>query len=106
MRPVDFASDGLYLCGMAHYPKSINETIAQAEAASARAATILSQDVLHVGGVVAVVDGEKCAACLTCVRICPYEVPLINTQARRRLMCQNAREVAVVSPSARPGRLS
>ncbi|MCJ7705968.1 MAG: hypothetical protein MUO28_10590, partial [Desulfobacterales bacterium] len=51
LRPVDFASDGLYLCGMAHYPKSINETIAQAEAASARAATVLSQEVLQVGGV-------------------------------------------------------
>jgi heterodisulfide reductase subunit A-like polyferredoxin len=78
LRPVDFATDGLYLCGMAHYPKSINETISQAEAASARAATILSQEALQVGGVVAVVEGERCAACLTCVRVCPYGVPVIN----------------------------
>ncbi|MFB3884131.1 MAG: FAD-dependent oxidoreductase, partial [Thermodesulfobacteriota bacterium] len=76
LRPVDFATDGLYLCGISHYPKSINETIAQAEAASARASTILSQEVLQVGGVVAVVEGERCAACLTCVRVCPYEVPV------------------------------
>ena len=78
LRPVDFASDGLYLCGMAHYPKTINETIAQAEAAAARATTILSRDSLPVGGVVAVVSGERCAACLTCVRVCPFEVPSVN----------------------------
>ena len=85
MRPVDFATDGLYLCGMAHYPKSINETIAQAEAASARAATILSQEVLQVGGVVAVVEGERCAACLTCVRVCPYSVPVINAKGEAEI---------------------
>jgi heterodisulfide reductase subunit A-like polyferredoxin len=85
LRPVDFATDGLYLCGMAHYPKSINETIAQAEAASARAATILSQEVLQVGGVVAVVEGERCAACLTCVRVCPYNVPVINAKGEAEI---------------------
>jgi len=85
LRPVDFATDGLYLCGMAHYPKSINETIAQAEAASARAATILSQETLQVGGVVAVVEGERCAACLTCVRVCPYEVPVINAKGEAEI---------------------
>jgi len=85
LRPVDFASDGLYLCGMAHYPKSMNETIAQAEAASARAATILSQEMLQVGGVVAVVEGERCAACLTCVRVCPYEVPVINAKGEAEI---------------------
>jgi len=85
LRPVDFASDGLYLCGIAHYPKTINETISQAEAASARAATILSQEVLQVGGVVAVVEGERCAACLTCVRVCPYSVPVINQRGEAEI---------------------
>jgi heterodisulfide reductase subunit A-like polyferredoxin len=85
LRPVDFATDGLYLCGMAHYPKSINETISQAEAASARAATILSQEALQVGGVVAVVEGERCAACLTCVRVCPYSVPVINAKGEAEI---------------------
>jgi heterodisulfide reductase subunit A-like polyferredoxin len=85
LRPVDFATDGLYLCGMAHYPKSINETIAQAEAASARAATILSQEMLQVGGVVAMVEGERCAACLTCVRVCPYSVPVINMKGEAEI---------------------
>lgn len=78
LRPVDFPAEGIFLCGAAHYPKFIDETIAQANAAAARATTILSQDVLQVGGVVAVVDEEKCTGCLTCVRICPYDVPRMN----------------------------
>jgi heterodisulfide reductase subunit A-like polyferredoxin len=78
LRPVDFASDGLYMAGAAHYPKFIDESIAQAQAAAARATTILGRDVLEVGGVVAQVDQEKCVGCLTCVRICPYDVPQIQ----------------------------
>ena len=78
LRPVDFASEGIYLCGMAHSPKMIAESLSQASAAVARACTVLAKDQIQVGGVVSVVDPEKCAACLTCVRVCPYNVPLIN----------------------------
>jgi len=80
LRPVDFASDGIFMAGMAHYPKFLDETIIQAQAAAARALTIVSRDVLEVGGVVAEVDVEKCVACLTCVRICPYHVPQIQAE--------------------------
>jgi len=79
LRPVDFPAGGLFLCGTAHYPKFLDEAISQAEAAAARAATILSCDALEAGGVVAVVDDDKCTACLTCLRICPYNVPRINS---------------------------
>jgi len=85
LRPADFATDGIYLAGSAHGPKLIRETIAQARAAVARACTILSKDKMLVGGVVAVVNGEKCAACLTCVRVCPYEVPFINTRGEAEI---------------------
>ncbi|NLE46566.1 MAG: 4Fe-4S binding protein [Chloroflexi bacterium] len=78
LRPVDFASDGMFVAGMAHYPKLLDETIVQAQAAAARALTIVSRDVLEVGGIVAQVDPEKCVGCLTCVRICPYDVPQIH----------------------------
>jgi heterodisulfide reductase subunit A len=78
LRPVDFASDGIFMAGMAHYPKFLDETIAQAQAAAARALTILSKDVLEVGGVVAQVDADQCVGCLTCVRICPYDVPQVR----------------------------
>ncbi|OGP92116.1 MAG: hypothetical protein A2Z19_06290, partial [Deltaproteobacteria bacterium RBG_16_54_18] len=80
LRPVDFATDGVYLCGLAHSPKLIGESVSQAAAAVARACTILSKDELEVGGVVARVDTEKCAACLICIRACPYNVPLINAE--------------------------
>ncbi|NQT01444.1 MAG: 4Fe-4S binding protein, partial [Planctomycetes bacterium] len=80
LRPVDFASDGLFLCGACHSHKFIDESIAQAQAVAARAARILSADVMEVSGVVSVVDADKCAACLTCVRTCPYNVPQINAE--------------------------
>ena len=78
LRPVDFASDGLFVAGLAHYPKPIEESIAQARAAVARSMRILSRDSLMVGGVVAEVTKEKCAVCLTCVRTCPYNIPYIH----------------------------
>jgi heterodisulfide reductase subunit A-like polyferredoxin len=78
LRPVDFASEGLYLCGIAHSPKTIEESLSQASAAVARACTILAKDEIQISGVISVVDADKCAACLTCVRVCPYNVPVIN----------------------------
>ncbi len=82
LRPVDFATEGVFLAGAAHYPKFLDEAIVQAKAAAARALTIVGKDVLEVGGVVAQVDEAKCVACLTCVRICPYDVPQIRAQAK------------------------
>ena len=78
LRPVDFASDGIYMAGAAHYPKFIDEAIAQALAAAARAATVLSHPTMRIGGIVAQVNPEHCAGCLTCVRTCPYDVPTID----------------------------
>jgi heterodisulfide reductase subunit A-like polyferredoxin len=78
LRPLDFISEGMYLCGLAHSPKSIPESIVQARGAVSRALTVLSQPYLMVGGIVSVVDADKCVACLTCVRSCPFGVPQIN----------------------------
>jgi len=83
LRPVDFASEGIFLCGAAHYPKGLDECISQAYAAAGRAAAILAKPALKAGGVVAEVDQETCAACLTCVRVCPYEVPRIDPEAKK-----------------------
>jgi len=79
LRPLDFATPGLYLCGIAHSPKFLDEAMAQAKGAASRAATILSKQQMLVGGRVAVVDPARCAVCLTCVRTCPYEVPKVVT---------------------------
>ncbi len=78
LRPVDFASDGVFMAGMAHYPKLLDETMIQAQAAASRAARVLSRKSLTAGGRVAVVDDAKCTGCLTCVRICPFGVPKIK----------------------------
>jgi heterodisulfide reductase subunit A-like polyferredoxin len=75
LRPVDFATEGIFMAGMAHYPKLLDETLVQAQAAASRAARVLSKETLTVGGRVAVVDESKCTGCLTCVRICPFSVP-------------------------------
>ena len=85
LRPVDFATDGIYLCGLAHAPKTIDESLSQAAAAVSRACTILSKDQIQVGGIVSVVDPDKCAACLTCVRACPYNVPVINAEGKAEI---------------------
>ena len=78
MRPMDFVSEGIFVCGMAHYPKFIEECIANAQATAGRALTILAKDRLYIGGVVAEVDQEKCVGCLTCVRTCPFEIPRVR----------------------------
>lgn len=78
MRPMDFMSEGIFVCGMAHYPKFIEDAIANAQAAAGRALTILSKDRLYIGGVVAEVDQDKCVGCLTCVRTCPFEIPEVR----------------------------
>jgi heterodisulfide reductase subunit A len=80
LRPLDFVNEGMYLCGLAHSPKSISESITQARGAVSRAMTILSQPFLMVGGVISVVDQDRCAGCLTCVRSCPFDVPRINEE--------------------------
>ena len=72
LRPVDFATDGVFLCGMAHWPKFIDESISQACAAAARAATILSKKTLDVEGIVSFVDESLCIGCGLCISICPY----------------------------------
>jgi heterodisulfide reductase subunit A len=75
LRPVDFATDGVFLCGLAHYPKAIDESIAQAQAAASRAATLLARDTVEFAGTVAVTNPMLCSSCGTCVNICPFSAP-------------------------------
>ncbi len=72
LRPVDFMTDGIFLCGLAHAPKSIDESILQAQAASARAAAILVQDSLELGANISQVVDESCDGCAYCVDTCPF----------------------------------
>jgi heterodisulfide reductase subunit A len=72
LRPLDLATDGIFLCGMAHYPKYIPETINQANGAALRAATVLSQDSIIASGSIAEVDEDRCVACGACISACSY----------------------------------
>jgi heterodisulfide reductase subunit A len=78
LRPVEFATDGVFFCGLAHSPQSIDESIAQAQAAASRAVTVLSQTSIHSSGIVAVVNPLWCSSCGVCVAVCPYGAPSFN----------------------------
>jgi heterodisulfide reductase subunit A2 len=78
LRPVDLPVPGFFVAGAAHAPKTIRESIAQAQAAAGRAQTLLARKVINLGASIARVDGKKCAACLICVRACSFGVPFIN----------------------------
>jgi len=80
LRPVDMGGDGIFLCGMAHSPKLISETIAQAQAAASRATTFLAKDEIRLSAITAKVDTEHCVKCLTCARSCPFDVPAFNVE--------------------------
>jgi heterodisulfide reductase subunit A-like polyferredoxin len=80
LRPVDMGGDGIFLCGVAHGPKLISETIAQAQAAASRATTFLAKDEIILSAITAKVDTDYCVKCLTCVRSCPFSVPAFNSE--------------------------
>jgi heterodisulfide reductase subunit A len=78
LRPVDMSVPGFFVAGTAHSPKLIRESVTQANAVAARAQTMLARDEINLGAASAKVDGNLCAACLICVRACPFDVPFIN----------------------------
>jgi heterodisulfide reductase subunit A len=85
LRPVDFTTEGIFLCGLAHSPKFIDENISQARAAAARAATVLSKTQLDVSAQVSYVDQQKCISCMTCVTVCPYSAPFCNKDGKGQI---------------------
>ena len=75
LAPSEFATDGVFLCGMAHYPKPIDESVAQALAASSRAVTLLARKSINMSGTIAHVNPMVCSSCGVCLEICPYSAP-------------------------------
>jgi heterodisulfide reductase subunit A-like polyferredoxin len=106
LRPVDFATDGIFMCGLAHYPKPIDESIAQAQAAAARAATVLARKSIEVEGVVSSVDEALCRGCGKCVAVCPYGAPQLMDKAEdvqvstiQEALCKGCGACAVACPT-------
>jgi heterodisulfide reductase subunit A len=77
LRPVDFPSEGLFVAGLGHAPKNIDETVTQALAASGRAGVVLSHERLAVSGIIAKHKRDLCMSCLSCLRVCPFGSPYI-----------------------------
>jgi len=73
LRPVDFATEGIFVCGMAHSPKPIEESISQAKAAVSRACTLLTKDMIEAEGIIATVNPNRCTACELCILVCAYK---------------------------------
>jgi len=73
--PSEFATDGVFLCGLAHYPKPIDESVVQGRAAASRAVTLLARETIHTSGTIAETVPINCSSCEVCISICPYSAP-------------------------------
>jgi heterodisulfide reductase subunit A-like polyferredoxin len=106
LRPVEFASEGTFLAGMAHYPKPIEESIAQAKAAASRASVVLSKETLSVEGVVSHVNEHYCIGCGMCGDACPYgAIGLVDLETGGQVsrvqpaLCKGCGACAVACPT-------
>ncbi len=105
LRPVDFATDGMFLAGIAHYPKPMDEVVAQAQAAAARAVTILTQPKMTVGGIVAEINQTKCSGCGVCVAVCPFSAIDFDEKGKSKVneaMCKGCGTCAASCRSDAP----
>jgi heterodisulfide reductase subunit A len=100
---VDFAADGVFLCGLAHSPRAIDETMAQAQAASVRAVTLLAKKELTATPIIAQVNPRLCAACGLCVEACPYGArrlePGMDYAEVIEVLCQGCGSCVVACPN-------
>ena len=104
LRPIDFATDGVFVCGLAHAPKPIDESVAHGLGAASRAVTLLSQKEMFGNAVVAHIEAETCVGCQGCVKVCPYEA--IRYLEDRKIceineaICKGCGACAATCPSA------
>lgn len=82
LRPLDFAVEGVFLCGLAHSPRNIDETIAQAQGSAVRAVGLLARPYLEGAAIVAEVNERLCAGCGLCVAVCPYDARVLDAGRR------------------------
>lgn len=103
IRPLDFTADGMFLCGLAHSPRTIEESIAQAKGASIRAVTILSKDKIQAKAEIPMVNEKWCTGCGICELVCPYDARQVNPETRIaevvEVLCQGCGACATACPS-------
>ena len=103
LRPVDFAAEGIFLAGLAHSPRQIDETIAQAQAAAVRAVALLARPRLEATPIIASVDPKLCAACGLCVEVCPYGARVLEPGMDHaeviEVLCQGCGACVVACPN-------
>ena len=103
LRPVDFASDGMYLCGTAHSPRFVSESVTQAKAAAARSLTILTRDTLKTKGIVVQVNPRRCVGCEACVHVCAYDAREFDAEKGyvtvNEILCQGCGACSVACPN-------
>jgi len=103
LRPLDFATDGIFLCGSARYPATVEEARSQGLGVASRVSTILFKDKLVTSAIVAEIDPESCVGCLGCLEMCPYEAieydPEINACKVNTILCKGCGCCASTCPS-------
>ncbi len=102
LRPVDFPSEGIFVSGLAHAPKNLDETISQSLAAAGRAGVVLSKDRLAVSGIIAKHRKDLCMSCLSCFRVCPFDSPYIDEEgkvAHNEVKCHGCGICAGICPA-------
>jgi heterodisulfide reductase subunit A len=104
LRPIDFSTDGVFLCGLAHSPKAMDESIAQGLGAAARAVTLLSQKEMFGNAIVAFIHPESCVGCQGCLKVCPYEAIRYLEDKKiceiNEVICKGCGACAATCPSA------
>jgi heterodisulfide reductase subunit A len=107
LRPVDFPTEGVFVCGLAHGPKLIDESLAQAKAAVSRAVTVLAKDRIEAGGNVSVVDRRVCTGCGVCQAVCPFKAievdPKENVAVVNEALCKGC---GICASTCRSGALT
>jgi heterodisulfide reductase subunit A len=102
LRPVDFPSEGIFLAGLAHAPKNLDETVGQALAAAGRAGVVLSHERIAVSGLIAKHKKDLCMSCLSCFRVCPFDSPYIDEEgkvAHNEVKCHGCGICAGICPA-------